>query len=152
MVRGMRGAGAKMQVERLIRGDLLGVGDELDRLVRQVLGQVIALLRGARRLDLVIVINQLREPLAGVTAQEPVEPRRLLPQYQRYPDPRPSLGPSSLTGAGWAAATLAAAERLEAEREVALKQWRLGVERANYGEAQAPSAVDQTGWWRARQN
>src|SRR6516165_4330264 len=30
------------------------------------------------------------------------------------------------------AATLAAAERLEAEREAALKQWRLGVERANY--------------------
>src|SRR6516225_4548252 len=30
------------------------------------------------------------------------------------------------------AATLAAAERLEAEREVVLKQWRLGVERANY--------------------
>src|SRR5207244_1917444 len=29
-------------------------------------------------------------------------------------------------------APLAAAERLEAEREVALKQWRLGVERANY--------------------
>src|SRR5262249_45247538 len=30
------------------------------------------------------------------------------------------------------AATLAAAERLEVEREVALRQWRLGVERANY--------------------
>src|SRR5262245_24348312 len=30
------------------------------------------------------------------------------------------------------AATLAAAERLELEREDALKQWRLGVERANY--------------------
>jgi len=30
------------------------------------------------------------------------------------------------------AATLAAAERLEVDREVALKQWRLGVERANY--------------------
>src|SRR6516225_3838181 len=30
------------------------------------------------------------------------------------------------------AATLAAAERLEAEREAALKQWRLGVERARY--------------------
>src|SRR5215813_4822907 len=30
------------------------------------------------------------------------------------------------------AATLAAAERLEVEREAALKQWRLGVERANY--------------------
>ena len=30
------------------------------------------------------------------------------------------------------AATLAAAERLEVEREVALKQWQLGVERAGY--------------------
>jgi DNA invertase Pin-like site-specific DNA recombinase/uncharacterized protein YndB with AHSA1/START domain len=30
------------------------------------------------------------------------------------------------------AATLAAAERLESDREAALKQWRLGVERANY--------------------
>jgi hypothetical protein len=46
---------------------------------------------------------------------------------------RPSPGSSSLP---WSrpglAATLAAAERLEAEREVVLKQWRLGVERANY--------------------
>src|SRR5260370_23749087 len=30
------------------------------------------------------------------------------------------------------AATLAAAERLEADRETSLKQWRLGVERASY--------------------
>ena len=43
-----------------MRGDLLGIGDELDRLVGQVLGQVMALLGGARRLDLVGVVDQLR--------------------------------------------------------------------------------------------
>src|ERR1700745_2549729 len=37
------------------------------------------------------------------------------------------------------AATLAAAERLQAEREVALKQWRLGVQGAHYG-AETPAA------------
>src|SRR5246500_3011639 len=41
-----------------------------------------------------------------------------------------ALEPAGL--AATLAATLAAAERLEAEREVALKQWRLGVERASY--------------------
>ena len=35
------------------------------------------------------------------------------------------------------AATLAAAERLEADRETALKQWRLGVERATYEASRA---------------
>src|SRR5213079_1075450 len=35
------------------------------------------------------------------------------------------------------AATLAAAERLEVEREAALKQWRLGVERASYEASRA---------------
>ena len=73
MMRRMRRAGAEMQVERLVRCDLLGVGDELDRLVRQVLGQVVALLWRPRRLDLVVVVDQVRVPLAGVTAQEAVE-------------------------------------------------------------------------------
>src|SRR5207247_10766154 len=35
------------------------------------------------------------------------------------------------------AATLAAAERLEADRETSLKQWRLGVERASYEASRA---------------
>jgi hypothetical protein len=74
MMRGVPGASTEMQVERLVWGDLLGVGDELDGLVGQVLGQVIALFGGARRLDLVVVVDQVRVPLAGVTAQEPVEP------------------------------------------------------------------------------
>src|SRR5215469_10578955 len=54
------------------------------------------------------------------------------------------------------AATLAAAERLKVEREAALKQWRLGVERANYEAQRAERryrAVDPTtGWWRAASN
>src|SRR6266702_1891529 len=57
MMRSVRGAGAAMQVERLARGDLPSIGDELDRLVRQVLGQGIALLRAARRRGVVIVIE-----------------------------------------------------------------------------------------------
>ena len=90
MMRGVHRAGAEMQVERLVRGDLLGVGDELDRLVGQVLGQVIALLRGARRLDLVVVVDQVRVPLAGVPAEEPVEP--LEPAAQRPAVERPGAG------------------------------------------------------------
>ena len=35
------------------------------------------------------------------------------------------------------AATVAAAERLEADRETALKQWRLGVERASFEASRA---------------
>jgi hypothetical protein len=36
MMRGVGRAGAEVQVERLVRGDLLGVGDELDGLVGQI--------------------------------------------------------------------------------------------------------------------
>ena len=79
-MRGVARAGAEVQVKRLVGGNLLGVGDELDGLVRQVLGQVIALFGGARRLDLVIVIDQLRIPLAAVPAEEPVEPLEAAPQ------------------------------------------------------------------------
>ena len=73
VVRGVRRAGAEVQVERLVRGDLLGVGDERDRLVGQVRGQVVALLGSRRRLDLVVVGDQVRIPLAGVAAEEAVE-------------------------------------------------------------------------------
>ena len=80
VVRGVRGAEAEVQVERLVRVDLLGVGDELDRLVDQVLAQVVALLRRPRRLDLVVVVHQVRIPLAGVTAEEAVEALEAAPQ------------------------------------------------------------------------
>ena len=80
MMRGMAGTGAEVQVERLVRGDLLGVGDELDGLVGQVLGQVVALFGGAGRLDLVVVVDQLWVPLAGIPAQEAVEALEAAPE------------------------------------------------------------------------
>ena len=80
VVRRVRGAEAQMQVERLGRVDLLDVGDELDRLVDQVLAEVVTLLGRARRLHLVVVVHQIRIPLAGVTAQEPVETLEAAPQ------------------------------------------------------------------------
>ena len=61
VVGGVRGPEAEVQVEGLVGVDLLGVGDELDRLVDQVLGEVVALLRRRRRLDLVVVVDQLRD-------------------------------------------------------------------------------------------
>ena len=80
VVRRVRGAEAQMQVERLGRVDLLDVGDELHRLVDQVLAEVVALLGRARRLHLVVVVHQVRIPLAGVTAQEAVETLEAAPQ------------------------------------------------------------------------
>jgi len=58
----------------LVRGDRLGILDELQRLVGQVLGQVVALLRRLRRLDRKVVIDQVRVPLVGLRAEEAVEP------------------------------------------------------------------------------
>ena len=80
VVRRVRGAEAQMQVERLGGVDLLDVGDELDRLVDQVLAEVVTLLGRARRLHLVVVVHQVRIPLAGVTAEEAVETLEAAPQ------------------------------------------------------------------------
>ena len=80
MVRGVRGAEAQMQVERLGRVNLLDVSDELDRLVDQVLTEVVPLLGRARRLHLVVVVHQIRIPLAGVTAQEAIKALEAAPQ------------------------------------------------------------------------
>ena len=52
---------------------LLGVADEPERLVGQVLGQVIALLGPVRLLDVVVVLDERRIPLVGLAADEPVE-------------------------------------------------------------------------------
>ena len=80
VVRRVRGAEAQMQVERLGRVDLLDVGDELHRLVDQVLAEVVPLLGRARRLHLVVVIHQVRIPLAGIPAQEAVVALEAAPQ------------------------------------------------------------------------
>ncbi len=63
-----------VQEERLLRRDRLGIADELDRLVGQVLGEVVALLGRLRLVDGVVVVDQLGIPLARLRAQEPVPP------------------------------------------------------------------------------
>ena len=68
----MAGARRVVQEERLLRGDRLGVADELDRLVRQILREVVALLRGLGLIDRVVVVDQVRIPLVRLRPEEPV--------------------------------------------------------------------------------
>jgi hypothetical protein len=72
VVRGVHRPGGEVQEERLVGGDLLGVGDEGGRPVDQVLGEVVALLGRPLGLDPLVVGGQLRIVLVGVAAQEPV--------------------------------------------------------------------------------
>ena len=60
--------------------DLLGVGNEFDRLVGQVLAQVVALLGRLGRLDLVVVVDQFGVILVGITAQEAIVALEAAPQ------------------------------------------------------------------------
>ena len=62
----------EIEEERLVGSDLLQVGDEADRLVGKIGGQVIALFRRLRRLDLMIVVDEVGIILMRVAAQEPV--------------------------------------------------------------------------------
>jgi hypothetical protein len=57
VVRRVHRAGAEVHEERLVGRDLLGIGDETDRAVDKVLGQVIALLGRPGRGDLVVVVD-----------------------------------------------------------------------------------------------
>ncbi len=61
-----------MQEERLVGVDLLGVGDELGRLVGEVWREVVALLGCRRRVDLMVVVHEIGIPLAAVATEEPV--------------------------------------------------------------------------------
>ena len=69
----VHGARAEVHEERFVRRHLLGVGDETDRLVHQVLGEVVALFGCLGRLHLVVIIDQLGVILVGFAAQEAVE-------------------------------------------------------------------------------
>ncbi len=65
-------AGRVVEEERLLRRDRLGVPDELDRLVCDVVGQVIAVVRQARLVDGVVVVDQVRIPLARLGPEKAV--------------------------------------------------------------------------------
>ena len=72
VVRGVRGARAVVEEERLVGRDRLRVLDELDRLVGEVDRQVVALLGRRRRLDRMVVVDEVRIPLVRLAAEEAV--------------------------------------------------------------------------------
>jgi hypothetical protein len=74
VVRRVGRARCVIEEERLVRRDRLRVPDELQRLVGEVLGQVVALLGRPRLVHGVVVVGQVRVPLVGLGAEEPVEP------------------------------------------------------------------------------
>ena len=67
----MLGPGGEVEEEWLVGSDLLGVGDKRDRLVSEVLGEVVALLGGVLRLHSVVVGGQLGVVLVGIATHEP---------------------------------------------------------------------------------
>ena len=68
----MVGARREVQEERLVGSDLFEVCDELDGLVREIDREVIAVLGRLRRLDLVVVEDEIGIVLMRVTAEETV--------------------------------------------------------------------------------
>jgi hypothetical protein len=72
VVRRVHRPGAEVQEERLGRRGLLGVADERDRVVDEVLGEVVAVLRARWRFDVLVVGDEVRMVLVGVAAEEPV--------------------------------------------------------------------------------
>src|SRR5215467_9088612 len=66
-------AWAKIHEEGFIGGDLLGIGDEADRFVHQIFGQVITLFGGLLRFHRMIVRNQFGIILVGLAAEKTVE-------------------------------------------------------------------------------
>ncbi len=68
----MTGARRVVEEERLLRRNRLRVHDELDRLVGEVHGQEVALLRRERLVDEMVVVDKVRVPLARLGAEEPV--------------------------------------------------------------------------------
>ena len=74
LMRRVAGAGREVQEERFGGQHVAKIIDEEDRLVGQVLGQVIARFGRGRRVDLMVVVHQVGVVLIGLAGQEPVEP------------------------------------------------------------------------------
>ena len=66
--------------EGLVGIDDLGVPDEFNSFVGQVLGDVVALFGRGRRVDRVVVVDQVRVPAARLAAEEAVEPLEAAPE------------------------------------------------------------------------
>jgi hypothetical protein len=73
-MRCMTGLRGEVHEERLVRVDGLGVLDELDRPVREVIGQVVAVFGAGRRLDRVVVVDEVGVIGVRLAAQPAVVP------------------------------------------------------------------------------
>ncbi len=73
LMRCVAGPGREVHEPGLVRRRGLRIGQELQRLVSQVLGQVIPLGRGGRRIDLVVVVPEVGIPLIGQPTEKAVE-------------------------------------------------------------------------------
>ena len=73
VMRGVAGPGSEVQEPRLVGIRRLAVTDVLERLVGDVLREVIAVLRQVRLIDGLVVLDEQRVPLVGLTAEEAVE-------------------------------------------------------------------------------
>ena len=72
VVRCVHGSQREVQEERLARRGLLLVQHHADRLVGQVLAEVVALFGPAGRVDVVVVADQIGGPVVGVALEEAV--------------------------------------------------------------------------------
>ncbi len=72
-MRGVTGLGCEVHEEGLVRVDDLGVLDEGDGLVREVVRQVVAVLGPGRRLGGMVVVDQVGVVAVGLAAQPAVE-------------------------------------------------------------------------------
>ena len=76
----MVGAGAEPHEPRLGRRRGPQVPQHPNRLVSKVFGEVVALFGGVGRFDGVVVLDEVRVPLVGLSAEEAVEPVEALGQ------------------------------------------------------------------------
>ena len=72
-MRRVRRTGREVDEERLVRHQRLLLADPAHTVVREILGEVVALLRGRRRLDRCRAVVQRRIPLVVLAADESVE-------------------------------------------------------------------------------
>jgi hypothetical protein len=94
VVGGVGGPGREVGEERLIWSQGLLLADPGDRLVDQVLGEVVALLRGLGRLHRLVELVQRRIPLAGLAGDEAVEVLKAGPGRPTVKRPPPGWSPT----------------------------------------------------------
>ena len=80
LMRRMAGTRGEVQHERLIGRRCAEIFHEQDRLVGEIFGEVIALFRSGRRIDLMVVEHEVGVELIGLAGHEAIEPLEAAPE------------------------------------------------------------------------